>query len=229
MDIAQLKRQAAEHAVQFVESGMIVGLGHGSTAIWATRRIAELLRSGVLRDIQGVPCSVQVEEEARGLRIPLIALQDVEHVDITIDGADEIDPQLNLIKGGGGAMLREKIVAEASRREIIIADSSKLSPALGTHWAVPVEVIPFGYASAKRYLESLGAEAILRLDKSKQPFQTDQKNYVIDCRFGIIDDPGRLNVVIKSRAGIVEHGLFVGIASDVIVADSTGIRHLTRP
>jgi ribose 5-phosphate isomerase A len=228
MDVIQLKQQAAEQAVRFVQSGMIVGLGHGSTAIWATRRIAELLRSGDLRDVRGVPCSLHIEGEAHGLRIPLIALQDVEHVDITIDGADEVDPQLNLIKGGGGAMLREKIVAEASQREIIIVDGGKLSPALGTKWAVPVEVIPFGYASAKRYLESLGAEATLRLDKAGQPFQTDQHNYVIDCRFGVIDDPERLNTAIKQRAGIVEHGLFVGIATDVIVADSAGIRHLTR-
>ncbi|RLC67259.1 MAG: ribose 5-phosphate isomerase A, partial [Chloroflexi bacterium] len=132
MNISQLKRQAGERAVDFVESGMVVGLGHGSTAIFALRRIALLLRQGQLRDILGLPCSSEVEADARALGIPLTTLEDYPEIALTIDGADEVDPHLNLIKGGGGALLREKIVAQASRREIIVVDETKLSPVLGS-------------------------------------------------------------------------------------------------
>lgn len=229
-DIAQLKQQAAERAVEFVESGMVVGLGHGSTAAFAVRRIAQLLCDGQLQDILGVPCSPQVEEEAQRLGIPLTSVSGETSymVDLTIDGADEVDPHLNLIKGGGGALLREKIVAQASRREIIVVDESKLSPALGTRWPVPVEVVPFGWRSQAAYLESLGAQPVLRRNSDGTPFKTDQGNLILDCHFGPISQPAQLAARLSERAGIVEHGLFLGLATDVIVATSQGIRHIKR-
>ncbi len=225
---SQLKQQAAEYAVQFVESGMVVGLGHGSTAIFAVHRIAELLHKGRLQNILGVPCSRQVERDARQLGIPLTTLDEHPVVDLTIDGADEVDPDLNLIKGGGGALLREKIVAQASRREIIVVDETKLSPALGTHWPVPVEVAPFGWRLQAAYLESLGARPVLRLNRDGAPIKTDQGNLILDCHFGPIPDPARLAARLSERAGIVEHGLFLGLATDVIVAGVEGVRHLER-
>ena len=226
-EILQLKRRAAERAVEFVESGMVVGLGHGSTAALAVRRIAQLLHEGRLQDILGVACSHEVEDEAKRLGIPLTTLDEHTSVDVTIDGADEVDSDLNLIKGGGGALLREKIVAQASRREIIVVDESKLSPALGTHWPVPVEVIPFGWRAQAAYLESLGAPT-LRLDADGAPFKTDQGNLILDCDFGPIPNPSQLAGRLNERAGIVEHGLFIGLATDVIVAGAGGVRHLRR-
>jgi ribose 5-phosphate isomerase A len=226
VNIPQLKQKAGWYAVDFVESGMVLGLGHGSTAVFAVRCIAQLLREGRLRDVLGVPCSRQVEAEARKLGIPLTTLDQHPTVDLTIDGADEVDPDLNLIKGGGGALLREKIVAQASRREIIVVDESKLSPALGTHWPVPVEVIPFGWCVQSAYLESLGARPTLRLREDGTPFKTDQGNLILDCHFGPISDPVHLAARLNERAGIVEHGLFLGLATDVIVASGQEIRHL---
>ncbi len=227
-ETTELKRQAAWHAVQFVESGMVVGLGAGSTAMFAVHRIAQLFREGQIRDMLGVPCSLQVEEEARRLGIPLTTLEEHPVVDLTIDGADEVAPNLDLIKGGGGALLREKIVAQVSRREIIVVDESKLSPALGTHWPVPVEVAPFGWGSHIAYLESLGASVALRKRKGGTPFTTDQGNLILDCNFGPISEPRRLAAKLNERAGVVEHGLFLGLATDVIVARADGISHLKR-
>src|SRR6266850_7063622 len=223
---AQEKQQAADRAVAYVQSGMVVGLGAGSTAIFATRRIGQLLREGRLRDIIGFPCSSLIEAEARALGIP-ITLDPPRAVDLTIDGADEVDPELNLIKGGGGALLHEKIVAQASLREIIIVDESKLSPALGTHWPLPVEVIPFGGHSQRRFLESLGARVTVRQQRDGTPFRTDQGNLILDCAFGPIQQPMELAAKLDARTGIVEHGLFLGLATEVIVAGADGLRHLT--
>jgi ribose 5-phosphate isomerase A len=225
-DLSKLKQQAAWRAVELVEPGMVVGLGHGSTVAFALHRIARLLQGGELRDILGIPCSRQVEAEARQLGIPLTTLEIHPVIDLTIDGADEVDPHLNLIKGGGGALLREKIVAQASRREVIVVDQSKLSPTLGTHWPVPVEVLPFGWRSQAAYLKSLGAEVTLRRSSDGTPFRTDQDNLILDCRFGPIPDPVELAARLDRRAGIVEHGLFLGLATDVIVAGDGGIQHL---
>ena len=224
--IAKYKRQAAEHAVGFVESGMVVGLGHGSTAVHALRLIARLLDEGRLRDVVGVPCSRQVEGEAQRLRIPLANLCDLPAIDLTIDGADEVDPNLNLIKGGGGALLREKIVAQASRREVIVVDEGKLSPMLGTHWSVPVAVVRFGWRSHMAYLESLGGQPTLRRNRDGTRFATDQGNLILDCHFGPIPRPDELAASIDVRGGIVGHGLFLGLVTDVIVAGSQGVRHL---
>ena len=229
-----LKQQAASQALTCIRSGMTVGLGAGSTAILAVRGLAEMLLKGELTGIVGIPCSREVEREARRLGIPLTTLEDrapgpTGHViDLTFDGADEVDPELNLIKGGGGALLREKIVAQSSRYEIIIVDESKLSPALGTHWAVPVEVIPFGWRTQSAYLESLGARPVLRLGPDGAPFITDQGNYILDSSFGPIADPVALGARLDARTGIVCHGLFLGIANEVIVAGVSGIKNLKR-
>jgi len=227
-DVAFLKRQAAERAVAYVEPGMVVGLGEGSTAAFAVRRIAQLLREGDLHDILGVPCSCKVEARARDLGIPLTTLNEHPIIDLTIDGADEVDPDLNMIKGGGGALLREKIVAQVSRREVIAVDESKLSPALGTHWPVPVEVARFDWRVQVAYLESLGAKPALRLTDDGTPFETDQGNLILDCDFGPIPDPARLAQSLKAHSGIVEHGLFLGLATEVVVASAEGVRHVKR-
>jgi len=227
-DLLQYKRQAAEQSVTFVESGMVLGLGHGSTAIFAIRRIAALLKAGSLKDIFGVPCSAQVEAEASQLGIPLTTLDKRPVVDVTIDGADEVDPNLDLIKGAGGALLREKIVAQASRREIIVCDASKLVPVLGTRKALPVEVAPFGWQTQAAYVASLGARVDVRVKGDGTFFTTDQGNLILDCNFGPIAEPASLADHLRARAGIVEHGLFLGMATDVICADAEGIRHLRR-
>jgi ribose 5-phosphate isomerase A len=227
-EVERWKREAAEAAVELVRPGMILGLGHGSTARYALLKIAELLRTGKLWDIQGVPCSKKVEEEARALGIPLTTLEDHPELDLTIDGADEIDPKLNVIKGGGGAMLREKIVAQATKVEVIVADFGKLSERLGTKVPVPVEVLPFGWKTQARFLEALGAKVSLRYDSEGKPFLTDQGNYVLDCYFGPIEDPGALAQELSSRAGILGHGLFLGLVDEAFVSGPEGLRRLRR-
>lgn len=225
MDVTKFKQQAGEYAVQFVESGMIVGLGHGSTTIHALRRIAQRLEAGELQNIAGVPCSSHVEADAEALGLPLTTLNEAPVIDLTIDGADEVDPQLNLIKGGGGALLREKMVAQASCRQIIVVDITKCSDVLGTTWALPIEVVPFGWRAQEAFLASLGAEVSLRRDEDGQPFRTDQGNYILDADFGPIEDLRALADQLNTRAGIVEHGLFLGLATDVVIAGPEGVQH----
>jgi ribose 5-phosphate isomerase A len=225
---AAYKQQAALAAVALVESGMRVGLGTGSTAIYATRRIAARIRAGELRGILGYATSQATADTARILGIPLMADDLPYDLDISIDGADEIDPQLNVIKGGGGALLREKIVAQASRRYVIVADDRKLSPCLGTRHTLPVEVLVYGWRSQARYLQALGAQWQLRLDGAGAPYVTDSGNTILDCDFGSIHELDALATQLQGRAGIIQHGLFLGLASDVFVAGSTGIQHL-RP
>jgi ribose 5-phosphate isomerase A len=227
-EVERWKREAAEAAVELVRPGMILGLGHGSTARYALLKIAELLRTGKLWDIQGVPCSKKVEEEARALGIPLTTLEDHPELDLTIDGADEIDPKLNVIKGGGGAMLREKIVAQATKYQVIVADETKLSPRLGTKATVPVEVLPFGWRTQVQFLEGLGAQVKLRLNPDGSPFLTDQGNYVLDCNFGPIADAEALARELGHRAGILGHGLFLGLVDEVFAAGPSGLRRLRR-
>ncbi len=224
----ELKKKAAERAVDFIESGMVVGLGTGSTANFAIERIGEKIRSGKLQGIVGIPSSERTENLARKLNIALTDLASHPAIDLTIDGADEVDPALNVIKGGGGALLREKIVAQASRRNIIVVDESKLSPQLGTKWGLPIEVVPFACRTEQIFLESIGASVTLREDAHKTPYLTNQKNYILDANFGPISDPGKLVAGLNERAGIVEHGLFLGLATDVIVAGKDDIRHLKR-
>ncbi len=225
----RLKREAATAAVTCVESGMKIGLGTGSTAIFATWRIAEMLKAGTLRDVVAFATSKATSAEAARLGIRMMP-DDLPHdLDVTIDGADEVDPELNAIKGGGGALLREKIVAQASRRVVIVVDDSKPSPRLGTHRPVPVEVLSFGWRSQARFLESLGAAVAIRHDDEGRLFATDSGNMILDCRFGPIADARQLAAALGARAGIVEHGLFIDLADDLIVGSAQGVQHRTRP
>jgi ribose 5-phosphate isomerase A len=227
-EIALYKKQAALRAVEFITSGMVIGLGFGSTAAFAVQAVGELIQAGKLRDIVAVLCSAEMEPEARRLGIPLTTMEDHPTIQLTIDGADEVDPQLNLIKGGGGALLREKIVAQASQREIIVVDETKLSSRLGIHHRVPVEVAPFGWKSQQLFLEAMGVRVVVRKAADGAFFLTDQKNLILDCDVGPIADPVELANVLSRRAGIVEHGLFMGLASDLIVAGKDGVRHITH-
>lgn len=224
----KLKQQAAQRAAELIESGMVVGLGSGSTADFATQCIGKRLKSGEIKGIVGIPSSTKTEQLATELGIPLAGFDEKQQIDITIDGADEVDPALNLIKGGGGALLREKVVAQASRQNVIIVDGSKLSSRLGTKWALPIEVIDFACSPEANFLKSLGASVSIRKLADGSYFKTDQNNLILDADFGPIADPEDLASQLNERAGIVEHGLFLGLASDVIVAESGGIRHLKR-
>jgi ribose 5-phosphate isomerase A len=226
--VERYKQQAAEGAVEYARSGMIIGLGTGSTAIFATRRIAALLREGRLKDIAGFATSKATLEEAVRLNIPMIGEEMPRDLDLTIDGADEVDPDLNLIKGGGGALLREKIAAQASGRLIIVVDQSKLSPKLGDRHTLPVEVLPYGWCSQARFLESLCPDVRLRLQPDGSPFITDSGNLILDCSVSQIGDFRELAARLNERAGIVEHGLFLGMTTDLVVAGPEGIRHWRR-
>jgi ribose 5-phosphate isomerase A len=219
------KRAAAELAAGLVRPGMIVGLGSGSTAGFVLGHLAARLGRGELPEVVGIPTSTTVAVEARRLGIPLTDLQAHPVIDLTIDGADEVDPAWNLIKGGGGALLREKIVAQASRREVIVVDHSKSSPRLGTHHALPVEVVGFGWRPEAAHLESLGAEVRLRRAGDGSLFRTDQGNLILDGDFGPIDDPGTLAGRLLARAGVAEVGLFCGLTSDLIAATPAGVEH----
>jgi ribose 5-phosphate isomerase A len=224
---AALKQEAAEYAVsRYIHSGMTVGLGTGSTSIFAIRRIGALLRSGELKNIVGFATSRASWDAAVEINIPMLTPDLPKNIDVTIDGADEVDPQLNLVKGGGGALLREKLVAQASAREIIIVDESKLSPRLGTLHVLPVEVMPFGWRSQARFLESLGAKYVIRQTPSGEEYRTDQGNMILDCNFGPIPDVAKLAHELEARAGIVDHGLFLNLASVVVVASAGGVREL---
>ena len=224
---AALKKAAAEYAVRYVESGMTVGLGTGSTAIFAIQRIGALLQSGELKDIVGFATSLASWDAAVNLNIPMLPDDLPQAIDVTVDGADEVDPQLNLGKGGGGALLREKLVAQATAREIVVVDESKLSARLGTLHVLPVEVLPFGWLSQARFLESLGAKYVVRLTAGGDEYRTDQGNMILDCDFGPIADDAKLARQLEGRAGIVEHGLFLGLTHLVVVSSASGVREMT--
>ena len=224
--VAELKLQAARHALEFVESGTVVGLGGGSTAALFVQELGRALQTGRFTDILGVPTALEVGALATEVGIPLTGLEDHQ----TIDGADEVDPSLNLIKGGGGFLTREKIVAQASRRLVIIADYTKLSPQLGVRWHVPLEVMEFGFEAHRSFLLDHGAKTtVRRRNADGTPFRTDQGNYILDADFGPIDDPFRLADLLSARAGVVEHGLFLNLATDLLVASpGRTIDHRTR-
>ena len=227
-EIQEFKMQAAKEAATYLKSEMIIGLGSGTTATYAIRVIAKLIQSGVLENIFGIPSSVKAARLAQELGIPLTNLEEHPEIDITIDGADEVDPDLNLIKGGGGALLREKILAQASKELIIVVDESKLTPRLGSKWPVPVEVLPFAWKTEAIFMESLGAEIVLRKMPDETLFKTDQGNLIIDAKFGEIQNPGDLAQKLQQRAGIIEHGIFIDLASLVISAGESGIKKLKK-
>lgn len=221
------KRQAAERALAMVEDGMVLGLGTGSTARHVVELLAEHRAAGRLRNVVGVVTSRQTERHAREHGIPLAELDDRVRPHLTLDGADEVDPALNLIKGHGGALLWEKIVAAASGRLVIVVDESKLVSRLGERFAVPVEVVPFGWRVLLEPFRRLGAEPTLRTGPDGSPFVTDGGHYLIDCAFpGGIPDPAALERALRSHVGVVETGLFLGMASAVVVAGATGVRVL---
>lgn len=213
-----LKLQAARKAVKFIEDGMVLGLGTGSTTRLAVDEIGKLVKDGYR--LVGVPTSIETERQARSLNIPLTTLEEAGELDLTIDGADEVDPRFRLIKGLGGALLREKMVAHYSKREIIIVDSSKIVDVLGVKTPLPVEVVQFGHRRTKAALEELGCVASLR--GGDRPFVTDNGNFIYDCKFNAIVDPERMDCDISSIPGVVENGLFIGLATSVIVGTEGG-------
>lgn len=220
------KQRAAEAAIAELKSGQVVGLGTGSTADFFLRALSAALREGKLRDVRGVPTSKQSERRANELGIPLAGFDSVTRIDVTVDGADEVGPKLSLIKGLGGALLREKVVAQNSEKLIIIADSTKVVPALGSKGALPVEVTTFGQEAQERFLKSLGATPRLRMDGPGKPFVTDNGNLIFDCTFGPINDPAALELTLSRRAGIVECGLFIGLAKLALIANGDHVERL---
>ena len=220
------KKLAGERAANFVKDGQIVGLGTGSTAFFSIVRLGERIREGL--GIHGIPTSEASRTLATEQQIPLVDFRDTVSIDVTIDGADEVDGKFNLIKGGGGALLREKIVAQATATQIIVADDSKLKERLGS-FALPVEVTPCGWQATGRRIEALGCEPVLR-QTDERPFTTDNGNLILDCPFREIVDPNQLEQDLRSITGVVECGLFVGLTDRVIIGQGDGtIRELDTP
>jgi ribose 5-phosphate isomerase A len=213
-----VKQLAAEKAVEYVEDGMKVGLGTGSTAYWAIRKLGERVSEGL--KITAVATSRASEEQARELGIPLVAFGDIDSLDLTIDGADELDSSLQLIKGGGGALLREKIVASNSTRMIVIADEGKVVNTLGK-FPLPVEIVPFAWEWTVAELAKLGCQPELRRS-GEELYKTDNGNYIADCRFEAIEAAPKLALTIQNIPGVVDHGLFIGIAAMAIVGKHDG-------
>jgi ribose 5-phosphate isomerase A len=220
------KRRAGAKAVELIEDGMTVGLGTGSTAYWMVESLGQRVRAGLR--VRCVPTSRRTEEHARALGIPLVTFSEVQRLDLAIDGADEIGPGLALIKGGGGALLREKLVARASRRFIVIADASKRVETLG-RFPLPVEVAPFAWeVTARRVAEVTSAEPQLRRDERGEVYLTDNGNYILDCRCHEIRDPERTERELKLLTGVVECGLFVGMADLAVVATDEEVEIIER-
>lgn len=228
MDTSRLKKIVAIEAVKYIESGMVLGLGTGSTVNFALHEISKLLINGTVIDIVGIPSSKQTAKLASDLGIKIIGFRDIREIDLNIDGADEADYKLNLIKGGGGALLKEKIIAQASNKNIILVDEGKMSESLGSKWPVPVEVIEFAYEPVLKYLKFLGGAPNLRTINDREPFRTDEGNLIIDCNFGEIDDVYRLSRDLSAKAGIVEHGLFIDIADEIVIGKPDGIKILKK-
>jgi len=219
------KEAAARASLPFVQDGNIVGLGTGSTAAHAVRLLGDRVRAGL--KIRGIPTSTETKALALAVGIPLTTLDEFQQVDVTIDGTDEFDPQLNLIKGGGGALLREKIIASASKQLVIIADSSKQVAVLGK-FPLSVEVIPFAESLLAKKIAALGAKVQRRQSADGKPFITDEGHHILDCHFGQINDPPALARILSDMPGIVEHGLFIGMASVVLIAKGDQIQEFRR-
>jgi ribose 5-phosphate isomerase A len=232
MDPELQKRQAAARALEFVQPGMKLGLGTGSTARHFVELLGERVRAGL--DVVGVPTSEATRSQAEAHAITLSTLDELDHLDLTVDGADEVGPDLSLIKGGGGALLREKIVASASSRMIVIADESKWVPALG-RFPLPIEVVPFALKATRKAIETAVAQSglsgplKLRLDKDGHAFVTDGGHWILDARLERIPDPTSLAERLVAIPGVVEHGMFIGLAQVVILAGPNGIRVVERP
>jgi ribose 5-phosphate isomerase A len=219
------KEAAARASLRFVKDGQVLGLGTGSTAAYFIKLLGEEVRRGLR--IRGIPTSDRSRELALSLGIPVVTLDDCQEIDVTVDGADEVDPQLRLIKGGGGALLREKIVASATKQMIVVADASKQVQTLG-RFPLPVEVIRFAQALVAKRIRALGAEVQLRRNEDGSPYITDENNHILDCRFGEMRDPDGLARELSWMPGVVEHGLFIGMASVVLFARGSEIVELRR-
>ena len=228
-DRDELKQAAGERAVDFVESGMVIGLGTGTTTVFAIRRIGALVASGELQNVLGIPTSVASKALAEEVGIPLTTLAEHPVIDLTIDGADEVDPDFNVIKGAGGALLHEKVVAQASLREVIVVDGAKLSDQLGSQHALPVEIVQFAWRTEEEYLADMGATVDVRRGADNDVYVTEEGNWILDCTFPPIADPARLSAQLSRRAGIVEHGLFLGLTTDLVVANAEGVEHRSAP
>jgi len=220
-----MKRIAAQKAVEFVENDMIVGLGTGSTVKYALKNLGERVQEGL--SIKGIPTSNETKKIAMKYNIPIVSLSEYPEIDITIDGADEVDSNLNLIKGGGGALTREKMIAYHSKMVIIITDDSKVVKSLGIDFPLPIEVVKFEWQATKRAIEKIGCNVELR-KIFDDPFITDNGNYILDCEFERINDPEQLEQDINMIPGVVENGLFIGVATKVIVGSKKGIMTLER-
>jgi ribose 5-phosphate isomerase A len=221
-----LKKRAAEKALEYVEDGMILGLGTGSTVEYMLKKLGDMVHEGLT--IKCIPTSVKTKKLAIEYKIPLVDLDDYPELDLTIDGADEVDSNLNLIKGGGGALTREKIVAFHSKKVIIIVDDTKIVKGLGCDMPVPVEVVKYGWKATKKTLEEVcNCTAELRKIVD-EPYITDNSNYILDCDFGKIDDPETLEKDLNMIPGVVENGLFIGLADEVIVGGRQGIMSLEK-
>ena len=215
-----MKQEVGRAAAAQVKSGTIVGLGTGSTTAYAIQFIGERVASGELTDVKGIPTSFQASVLAKQHGIPLATLDEVDRIDIAIDGADEVDPQMNLIKGGGAAHTREKVVDGLAERFVVVVDSSKLSDKIGTIFALPVEVLPMAVAPVTRALEKLGGKVEMRMGIQKDgPVITDQGNMVLDVKFDGIDNPAEMESTINNIPGVLENGLFVGLANEVLVGE----------
>jgi ribose 5-phosphate isomerase A len=223
-DIQNEKMIAAQEAVKLVEDGMVLGLGTGSTAYYAIAEIGEMVKDGL--SVTAIPTSSRTEEQARGLRIPLVSIDDVERIDLTIDGTDEFDPKLNLIKGGGGALLKEKMVARITDRQVIIGDPTKFVEKLGA-FRIPVEVLPFAVNYVKRMIDLSGGEGHIRM-KDDGYYLTDEKNYIVDADFGLMDDPYSVSDFLNDIEGVVCNGLFLDMADLVIIGDGDGVEVFER-
>jgi ribose 5-phosphate isomerase A len=219
-DLDGFKKAAALKAVEHVRTGMIVGLGTGSTAKHVIVALGERVKKGL--KVQGVPTSQETARLARKARIPLLPDDEIWPIDVAIDGADQVDPQLNLVKGGGGALLKEKIVAAAAQRFIVVVDHTKRVPVLGGSFPLPVEIIPFGWANTARTIEALGGKAVLRTRAGKI-FRTDAGHYIVDVHLPRIDDPASLEAALNRIPGVVENGLFVARTSLLIVGTPAGV------
>ncbi|WP_449355437.1 ribose-5-phosphate isomerase RpiA [Virgibacillus natechei] len=218
------KKLVGEEAVKYIEDGMKVGLGSGSTVYWMIKKLGEYVEQGL--DVAGVPTSQTTAQWAKEFGVPLTDFSEIKQLDVTIDGADEVDENLHLIKGGGGALLREKIVASAAKELIIIVDSSKKVAHLGA-FPLPVEVVPFGWEVTTNNISTLGCEPKLR-QKDGEVFVSDNGNYILDCPFDTISDPVKLHKDVKSHVGVVETGLFIGMADKVVVGEGDKVEVIEK-
>lgn len=225
MDQDREKQDVARAALNFIRSGQVVGLGSGSTSTFFIQFLGEKVRAGL--QIHGVPTSIRVQQLAERCGIPLVSLDQVNTIDVDVDGADEFDPNLQLIKGGGGALLREKIIASVSKKFVVVADSSKQVPVLGK-FPLPVEVIPFAETVLTRRISELGAKVTLRKAQNGSAYKTDEGHHILDCHFGEISDPAALALTLSCMPGVVEHGLFINMANVVLLAKDNQVIELRK-